>query len=101
MRERVTPEVILTHRRQVNAEGHRLTHRRLASIADTEYSDFPESTGRATLLRQAADQLLRTKRSKSQGHPNGKRNYTAQDRRGKGAPRGSARMHGSRPSTAL
>ena len=93
-----TPEVIFSNRRKLNGEGHKLTHRKLAEIAATDFQDYPESTDRSILLAQAASQLLRTKRSKAMGHPNGRRNYTSADRMGKGLP-GGAKVHGSRPNT--
>lgn len=107
LRERVTDPVILANRRAVNSQGHKLTHRKLVELAlmvpvtsDSLLTDFPDGGAhdRRVLLNQAASQLLRTKRSKALGHPNGKRNYTAQDRRNKGLP-GGAQVHGRRPGT--
>lgn len=104
MRDRVTPEVILTTRRKLNAEGHKLTYRRLASLASecstVDGVTYADSSARKALLAQATSQFLRTKRSKAMGHPNGDRRYTSEDRANVDRSK-VAKVHGARPSTRV
>jgi hypothetical protein len=87
--DRITPPAVRELRQTVNSEGHKLTWRKLASEAEAMSPVFAiakrgtwvgrsaDSQDRNVLLKQAADQLLRTKKSKALGHPNGERGKPA------------------------